>query len=254
MIVMAAQNGLWDQIDESIRKMQDLMMRMRYSPKPVVVAPAGMALAGGAEMVMHGSRVVSAAELYAGLVEIGMGLIPAGGGTKEMVRRIVTPPMRTQNAGALPFLQRTFEQIGLAKVSTSAEEARQMGILTDCDRIVMNRDRLLSEAKQEVLHMVESGYHPPVPEKMYAAGRDALAALRVGIFMMGEGKYITDYERTIAGKLAYVIAGGELSSPTWVDEQYFLDLEREAFLSLCGEEKTRERIWSFLQTGKPVRN
>jgi 3-hydroxyacyl-CoA dehydrogenase len=254
MVVMGAQSGMWDQLDEAVKKLQDTNMRMRYFPKPVIVAPAGLALGGGAEITMHASRVVSSIELYTGLVEIGAGVIPAGGGTKEMVRRIVNPALRTPNVIALPFLQRVFEQIGLAKVATSAEEARQMGILSPSDRIVMNRSHLIAEAKREVLHMTSVGYQPPVPEKIYASGRDAFAALKVAIYMMKEGKYITDYESHIAGKLAYVMTGGELSQPTWVNEQYILDLEREAFLSLCGEEKTRERMWNLLQTGKPLRN
>jgi 3-hydroxyacyl-CoA dehydrogenase len=203
---------------------------------------------------MHAGRVVAAAETYIGQAEIGVGVIPAGGGTKELLRRVLNPPMRTENALALPFLQRIFELIGMAKIATSAEEARQFGFLSDCDRVVLNRDHLLAEAKKEVLHMVKSGYHPPLPEKIYAAGRDGLAALRVGIFMFKEGKYITEYESHIAGKLAHVMAGGELSQPAWVAEQYILDLEREAFLSLCGQEKTQQRMWHFLQTGKPLRN
>ncbi|MGE5124333.1 MAG: 3-hydroxyacyl-CoA dehydrogenase family protein, partial [Acidobacteriaceae bacterium] len=254
MVVMAAQMGLWDQLESGVKKMQDLNMRSRYFPKPIVVAPFGLTLGGGAEITMYSSRVVAAAELYIGMVEFGVGVIPAGGGTKEMVRRLVNPAMKTQNAEALPFLQRVFEQIGLAKVATSAEEARQMGILSPTDRVVMNKDLLLAEAKKEVLHMVSTGYHPPLPEKIYAAGRDALGALRVAIHMMKEGKYITEYEAHMANKLANVITGGELSKPTWVDEQYILDLEREAFVSLCGEEKTRQRMVNMLQTGKPLRN
>ena len=254
MVVMAAQNGLWDQLEAAVAKMQNINMRMRYFPKPVVVAPAGLTLGGGSEIAMYGSRVVASSELYAGLVEFGAGVIPAGGGTKEMLRRLLNPPMRTKDTDPLPFLQRIFEQIGLAKVSTSAEEARQMGILSNCDRVVMNRAHLLAEAKKEVLHMAASGYYAPLPEQIYAAGRDALAAMRVGIFMMKEGKFITEYEMHMAGKLASVLTGGELSQPTWVDEQYILDLEREAFVSLCGEEKTQQRMWNLLQTGKPLRN
>lgn len=254
LVVMASQMGEWEKLDIIVKNLQDTNMRGRYSPKPVVVAPAGMALGGGAEVTMHASRVVAAAELYIGMVEFGAGVIPAGGGTKEMVRRIVNPPMRTQGADALPFLQRVFEQIGLAKVATSAEEARQMGILGVSDRVIMNKDMLIAEAKKEVLHMAATGYHPPLPEKIYAAGRDALGALRVAIYMMKEGKYITEYESLMAGRLAYVMTGGELSRPTWVDEQYILDLEREVFLSLCGEEKTRQRMMNLLQTGKPLRN
>ena len=254
MAVMAAQGNMWDELERMVKGGQDLHMRMRYFPNPVVAAPAGLALGGGAEMPMHASRIVAAAELYMGLVEIGAGLIPAWGGSKEMLRRILNPAMATKGVEALPYLQRIFEQIGLAKVATSAEEARQMGFLTSQDRVVMNRDLLLSEAKREALHLVDGGYQPPLPEKIYAAGRDGLAAMRVGIYMMKEGGYITEYEAHIANKLAYVLTGGELSSPTWVDEQYILDLEREAFLSLCGEQKTQERMWHILQKGKPLRN
>jgi len=254
LVVMAAQMGEWEKLENVVKNLQDLNMRARYSPKPVVVAPAGLTLGGGAEVTTHASRVVAAAELYTGFVEFGVGVIPAGGGTKEMLRRIVNPAMKTEGAEALPFLQRVFMQIGLAKVATSAEEARQMGILGPSDRVVLNKDLLIAEAKNEVLHMAATGYHPPLPEKIYAAGRDALGALRVAIHMMKEGKYITEYEAHMAGKLAKVMTGGELSRPSWVDEQYILDLEREAFLSLCGEEKTKQRMINMLQTGKPLRN
>lgn len=254
MVVMAAQNGMWDMLDAAVSKLQDINMRARYFSKPVVIAPVGLALGGGAEVIMHGSRVVAGAELYTGLVEIGAGVIPAGGGTKEMLRRILNPPMRTQNVDPFPFLQRIFEQVGMAKVAVSAEEGRQFGILSPADRVVMNRAHLLAEAKREVLCMAAGSYHPPLPEKIYAAGRDALSALRVGIYMFKESKNITEYESHIAEKLAYVMTGGEFSRPAWVEEQYILDLEREAFLSLCGEEKTQQRMWNILQTGKPLRN
>ena len=183
VIVMNAQAEQWDVVDMMVKGLQDLHLRVRNFPKPVVVAPAGMALGGGAEMIMHASRVVAHAELYSGLVELGAGVIPAGGGTKEMLRRILNPPMRTRGADNLPFLQRIFEQVGRAKIATSAEEACQFGILTACDRVVMNRDHLLAKAKHEVLAMVAAGYGPPLPEKIYAAGRDALAALRVAIYV-----------------------------------------------------------------------
>lgn len=254
MVVMAAQGEMWDQLDGAVRRMQDLNMRMRYAPKPVITAPAGMSLGGGAEVSMHASRIVAHAELYTGLVEIGAGVIPAGGGTKEMLRRVLNPPMRTKNTEPLPFLQRLFEQIGMAKVATSAEEARELGILGPCDRVVMNRDLLLTEAKKEALNLVATGYRPPLPEKIYAVGRDQLAALKVGIFMFKEGGYISEYEAHIAEKLAQVMTGGNISQSAWVSEQYVLDLEREAFLSLCGEEKTQQRMWNLLQTGKVLRN
>jgi 3-hydroxyacyl-CoA dehydrogenase len=254
MVVVAAQQKMWDTLTGAVTKLQNMNMRMRYFPKPVVIAPAGLALGGGCEVTMHASRVVALSETYIGLVELGAGVIPAGAGTKEYMRRIINPAMKTDGAEVLPFLQRAFLQIGQAKVATSAEEARGMGILAPCDRIVMHREHLLSEAKREVLAMVAAGYHPPAPEPIYAAGRDMLGALRIGVWSFAEGKYITDYDLVIAKKLAYVMCGGELSKPAWVSEQYILDLEREAFLSLCGEEKTQARMWSLLNTGKPLRN
>ncbi len=163
MMVVGAQQGMWDMLDEAVRKLQNINMTMRYSPKPIVIAPAGLALGGGCEITMHGSRVVAAAETYIGLVELGAGVIPAGGGTKEMLRRIVNPVMRVENADALAPLQRAFLQMGQAKVATSAEEARGMNILGPADRIVLNRDHLLTEAKKEVLHMIAAGYKPPAP-------------------------------------------------------------------------------------------
>ena len=254
MMVVGAQQGMWDMLDGAVRKLQDMNMRMRYSPKPVVVAPAGLTLGGGCEITMHASRVVAAAETYIGLVELGVGVIPAGAGTKEMLRRIVNPVMRIENADPLAGLQKAFLQMGQAKVATSAEEARGMNILSPQDRIVLNRSHLIAEAKKEVLHMVASGYKPPAPELIYAGGRDALAAIRIGAWMFKEGQYITQYDHHVAGKLAYVMCGGELTRPQWVSEQYILDLEREAILSLFGEEKTQARMWSILQSGKPLRN
>jgi len=254
MVVVAAQQQMWDQLEPAIKKLQNMNMRMRYFPKPVVVAPAGMALGGGCEITMHSSRTVAAAETYIGLVELGAGVIPAGAGTKEYMRRIINPAMNTPDANVLPFLQEAFLQVGQAKVATSAEEARQMKVLGPADRVVLNRDHLLTEAKQEALHLIASGYRPPAPEPIYAAGRDMYGALEIGAWGFAEGKYITEYDLLIAKKLAYVMSGGALSKPQWVSEQYILDLEREAFLSLCGEEKTQARMWSLLNTGKPLRN
>jgi len=254
MVVVAAQQGMWDTLDGAIRRLQGLNMRMRYSPKPVIVAPAGLALGGGCEITMHASRVVMAAETYIGLVELGAGVIPAGAGTKEYMRRIINPAAKVENAETFPFIQKAFLQIGQAKVATSAGEARGMGILNPQDRIVVNRSHLLTEAKKEAIHMAASGYRPPAPELIYAPGRDMYGAMKIGAWAFKEGNYITEYDSHIATKLAHVMAGGELSKPTWVSEQYILDLEREAFLSLCGEEKTQARMWSILQTGKPLRN
>ncbi len=254
MVAVAAQQGQFDDIDALVRKMHRLMQGLRYAPKPVVAAPFGMVLGGGCEVVLAASRVVAAAETYIGLVEVGVGLVPAGGGCKEMLRRIVSPPMRTKNVQVLPFLQQAFEQIGLAKVATSAAEARQMKILGPCDRVVVNRDYLLAEAKREVLDLARQGYRPPAPAKVYAAGRDAYAALLIALDQMREAGYATEHDVVIGKKLAYILTGGELSAPTWVDEQYILDLEREAFIALCHEPKSIERIWHMLQTNKPLRN
>jgi len=254
MMVVGAQQGMWDMLEAAVKKLQDMNMRMRYSPKPVVTCPAGLTLGGGCEITMHGSRVVAAAETYIGLVEMGVGVIPAGGGTKEMLRRIVNPLMRVPNVEVFPGLMKVFEQIGMVKVATSAEEARQLAILGAADRVVMNREYQLAEAKKEVLHMANGGYKPPAPELIFAAGRDMLAALKVGAWSYQEGKYITEYDNHVANKLAYVMTGGDLSKPTWVSEQYILDLEREAILSLFGEQKTQDRMWAMLNTGKPLRN
>lgn len=254
MVVMLSQNEDWETLELAVKTLQDVNQRMRYFPKPVVAAPAGLALGGGLEILMHANRVVAGAELYTGPYEQVPGVIPAGGGTKELVRRILNPGMRTENVEALPFLMRIITMLGTVKVSVSAEDAREVGYLRACDRVVMNKDHLLGEAKKEVLNMSNTGYLPPLPEKIYAAGRDGLAALQVGIFTYQEGDYFTDHEAKIVNKAAYVMTGGNISRPAWVDEQYILDLEREAFLSLCGEEKTQERMWSLIRTGKRIRN
>ncbi len=254
MVAVAAQQGQFGDIDALVKKMHRIMQGMRFSPKPIVAAPFGMVLGGGCEVVLAASRVVAAAETYIGLVEVGVGLVPAGGGCKEMLRRIVGPAMQTPDAQILPFLQRTFEQIGLAKVATSAVEARQMKILSDSDRVITNQDYLLAEAKQEVLDMVRKGYRPPAPAKIYAAGRDAYAALLIALYQMNEAGYATEHDVIIGKKLGYILTGGELSAPAWVDEQVILDLEREAFVALCHEPKSIERIWFMLQNNKPLRN
>lgn len=254
LILMLAQQEQWDQINGVVRELQTLFQALRYASKPVVTAPFGMALGGGAEFAMAGARAVAHAELYMGLVEIGVGLIPAGTGCKEMLRRTLNPVMRTPNADPLPHLQRIFEQIALAKVSESARLARDMGFLLAPDRIVLNKDTLLAEAKREALHLAQGGYTPPPPPKIWAAGRDALAALRMAVYTLHEGGFATDHEAVIANRLAYVLCGGDLSEPGWVPEHYILDLEREAFVALCQEPKTHERIAFMLQHNKPLRN
>ena len=240
-------------MDEAVRAFQRLNMRIRHAPKPVVVAPAGMTLGGGAEITMHGGRAVAAAESYIGLVEVGAGVVPAAGGCKEMLRRVVNPVMRVENGDVLPPRQKICEFVGQGEVARSAEAARDVGFLGAADRVVMNRSHLMAEAKREVLHMAPT-YRPPEPEQIYAAGRDVNAALKLAIFSFLEAGYISEYDAHIGRKLAQVLTGGDLSQPQWVDPWYILDLEREAFLSLAGEEKTQERMWHLLQEGRPLRN
>jgi 3-hydroxyacyl-CoA dehydrogenase len=254
MVVMAVNSGQLDQLDQSIRELQDLCQAMRYASKPVVTAPFNMALGGGAEIFMSGTQTVAHMELYTGLVEVGVGLIPAGGGCKELLRRVVSPVMAaSENADALPHLQKVFEAIATAKVSASALEAREMGFLAPTDKIVMNRSHLLGEAKKAALELA-TGYTPKQPGKVWAAGRDAYAAMLLGIEGFKESGFASDYDAHIAKKLAYVLSGGALAAPQWVDEQVILDLEREAFMSLVTEPKTQERIGHMLQFNKPLRN
>ena len=255
LIGTLAQSGQADSLDAAINGLQQMIQQLRLAPKPVVAAPYQLALGGGAEVTMGADRIVAHAELYIGQVEVGVGLVPAAGGCKELVRRLVNPHMQGQNANPASYLQQVFELIALAKVSTSAEEARQMGFLGPRDRVVMNYEHLLAEAKAEVLRMADEGYRPPVVTgNIYAAGRDHLANLRVGIYMFREAGHISAHDALIADHLAHVLCGGELSQPAWMDEQYFLDLEREAFITLCGYTKSQERILHMLKSGKPLRN
>ncbi len=242
-------------IERSVREMQDALMAVRFCSKPIVTAPAGRTLGGGCEVTLAGGRTVAAAESYMGLVEVGVGLIPGAGGCKELVRRIVSPAMHLANTDPLPTLQQALQTIATAKVSTSAAEARSFGFLSEADLIVMNRDYQIGEAKRLVLTLSAAGYRAPARGKTcYAAGRDALAALRASLYIMQQGGYMSEYDLHVSGKVAYVLCGGDLSAGQWVDEQHFLDLEREAFVSLCGEPKTMERIKHMLATGKPLRN
>ncbi len=254
-VVMAAENKMWDEIDQGVKTMQDLLVGFRYCGKPVVAAPFGMALGGGAEVAMAADRICAAGESYLGLVEVGVGLLPAGGGCRELLRRVVTPAMKRADSDPLPFLGKVFENIAMAKVSASALQAQEMGFLTDCDRIIMKGEHVLAEAKREVLALAAAGYAPPPRTKsLYALGKRGIAALTIMVQSMRWGGFISEYDMFIAKKIAYVLSGGDLSAPQWVDEQYILDLEREAFLSLLGQEKTIERIKHLLMTGKPLRN
>jgi len=251
----AVQNGDLDGIGKSVEALQSLLMAFRFAPKPIVSAPHGQTLGGGLEVCLHSDRIVAAGETYMGLVEVGVGLIPAGGGTKEMARRLVSPPLHTApNTPPLPFLQKAFEQIALAKTATSALEARQMGFLTPDDRVVMNADHLISAAKREVEDLSD-GYTPPEHgDNVYASGRTARAALEMGVKTMQWGHYASDYDGVIAGHVARVLTGGNLSLPQWVSEEYLLKLEKQSFLDLLKNDQTHERIEALLKTGKPVRN
>ncbi len=251
----AVQNGDLDQIAESVDALQNLLMAFRFAPKPVVAAPHGQTLGGGLEVCLHSDRIVAAGETYMGLVEVGVGLIPAGGGTKEMARRLVSPALHTApSTPPLPFLQKAFEQIALAKMASSALEAKEVGFLTDDDRIVMNADHLISAAKREVEDLAD-GYTPPEHgENVYAVGATTRAALEVGVKTLQWGRYASEYDGVIAGHLAYALTGGGINQPQWVSEEYVLGLEKEAFLSLLENEKTHERIEALLKTGKPKRN
>lgn len=255
LFVLTVQNEQFDQIESNLDTLQNLADALRYASKPVVAAPFQLALGGGTEMIFGGSAVVAHAELYAGLVEVGVGIIPAGGGCKEMLRRVLNPVMRAHpNADPLPHLQKIFQQIATAQVSEQgAKQARDMRILGPCDRIVMNRDHLLWEAKRTARYLADN-YTPQHPEKIYAAGRDAYAALLVAIDGFVEQRLATEYDAVIARKLAYVLTGGAVDEPGWVDEQVILRLEREVFLQLLREPKTLERMTHMLQTNKPLRN
>ena len=240
-------------IEKTLVALQELTQALRYAPKPVVVAAHNMALGGGAELVMSGTAVVAHVELYMGLVEVGVGLAPAGGGCKEMLRRLVNPLARAGADDVLAGLQRAFENIATAKVSGSAKEAKALGLLAPTDKIVMNRAHLLGEAKSLALALSET-YTAQKPEKVYAAGRDAYAALMLGVAGYLEAGYASEHDALIAKKLAYILTGARLAEPQWVDQQFLLNLEREAFLSLMMETKTQERILHMLRTNKPLRN
>jgi len=253
LVLLEAQEENWEDLDLMVRAFQQATLALRYASVPVIVAPAGLALGGGCEIALHADRIQAAAETYIGLVEAGVGLIPAGGGTKEMTARAAdaTPA----GGDLLPQVQRAFESIGFAKVSTSAAHARQLGYLRSVDSITMNRERLLDDAKGRALQRVADGYQPPVTRTAIRVGGDAvLAPLKLGIHLAWRAGRISDHDALIGRKLATIMAGGLLPHPSVVSEQHLLDLEREAFLSLLGEHKTRERIQHTLKTGKALRN
>ena len=267
-LLLSAQEGEWDEVEAMIRAFQRMTAAVKFCPRPVVAAPFGLTLGGGAEICLHAARRQAHVETYIGLVEAGVGLIPAGGGTKEMLFHAVdaaaalAPPdprdpasRFAQSAELAAALKNRLELMAMAKVSTSAVEGQRRGLLAPGDRMSMNRDRLLLDAKAQALAMAEAGYAPPQPRAgVPAPGTAALAAMETGIFLMGEAGYASEHDQKVARWIAYVLAGGRVTPGAPLSEQYLLDLEREAFLSLCGEAKTQERIAFTLKTGKPLRN
>jgi 3-hydroxyacyl-CoA dehydrogenase len=265
LLLMSVQEDEWDDVDLAVRQFQGMTQAIKFSPKPVVAAPFGLCLGGGTEISLHAAARQPHAELYAGLVEVGVGLLPGGGGCKEMLLRAVDSAAASRGkisgealAGSVEMMEamkKAFETIATAKVATSAHEARGLGFVSDADRITMNRERVLSDAKTRALELARGGYEPPVPRTdIPAPGESLLAALKMGVYLMRQGEFVTDYEVKLGGKIAEVLCGGNVTPGTPVSEQYILDLEREAFKSLCGEKKTQERIQFTLKTGKTLRN
>ncbi len=267
-LLMVAQEGEFDELAAIINSFQQMTAAIKFCPRPVVVAPFGLTLGGGAEICLHAARRQPHAETYIGLVEAGVGLIPAGGGTKEMLLRALDsaavlappdprdPPSRfAQSAEVATALKKALETMAMAKVATSAAEAKTLRLMAPADRITMNRERLLLDAKAQAMALAEAGYAAPLQRTAIPApGASALAMMETGVFLMGEAGYASEHDQKVARWLAYILAGGRVTAGTPLTEQYLLDLEREAFLSLCGERKTQERIGYTLKTGKPLRN
>jgi len=262
LVLVAAQEQEWDELHLAVKQFQNVNLAIKYAPKPVVAAPQGMALGGGCEVSLHAAKVQAAAEAYIGLVETGVGLIPGGGGTKEMLIRANEHAAGGEDLDLFHALKPVFEAIAMAKVGTSAEECRELGYLRREDGVSMNRDRLVAEAKEAALALVRSGYKPPAASWQEGAqtthikvlGEQFLAGAKLAIHLMAHGGYASEHDAHVGRKLANILAGGALTGPQMVSEQYVLDLEREAFVSLCGEKKTQERIAHTLKTGKPLRN
>jgi len=261
MLLMAIQEQEWDEVDLAIRQFQNMTQAIKFSLKPVVVAPSGMTLGGGTEITLHGHSRRPHAELYAGLVEVGVGLLPGGGGCKEMTLRAihkathVRPQGRGESVELMEAMKQAFEIVAMAKVSTSALEAKNLGFISPGELITMNRERVLTDAKVRALELFQEGFRPLMMRTdIPAPGESILATLKAGAHIMREGEFISDHELKIAGKVAEVLCGGDVNPGTLVTEQYLLDLEREAFKSLCGEKKTQERIQFTLKTGKTLRN
>ncbi|HEX4543811.1 MAG TPA: 3-hydroxyacyl-CoA dehydrogenase NAD-binding domain-containing protein [Candidatus Acidoferrum sp.] len=262
LVLVAAQEQEWDELHMAVKQFQNINLALKYAAKPVVAAPQGLALGGGCEVNLHAARIHAAAEAYIGLVETGVGLIPGGGGTKEMLIRANEHAAGNEDLDLFHALKTVFETIAMAKVGTSAEECRELGYLRREDGVSMNRDRLVADAKEAALALVRGGYKPLAATWQEGAqttqikvlGEQFLAGAKLAIHMMMRGGYASEYDAHVGRKLANILAGGPLTAPQLVSEQYVLDLEREAFVSLCGEKKTHERIAHTLKTGKPLRN
>jgi 3-hydroxyacyl-CoA dehydrogenase len=256
LLLVAVQEGEWDDVHMAVRQFQGANMALKYAPKPVVAAPFGLTLGGGTEICLHTARVRAAAETYMGLVEFGVGLIPAGGGTKEMLVRAMDTLPSDPEADPFTYVKDVFETIGLAEVSSSGQEAYKTDYLSPRDSITMNRDRLIGDAKQVALDMVKLGYRPGSPrEDILVLGQPAFAKMKLGLHLMRRGEFISDYDVVVGTELAKVLSGGgEFTSAQRVSEQYLLDLERESFVRLCGQRKTVERMQFMLKKGKPLRN
>jgi 3-hydroxyacyl-CoA dehydrogenase len=260
-LLLAVQEEEWDEVDLMVRGFQNMTQAIKFCPRPVVVAPYGMCLGGGVEIAIHAAARQAHSELYMGLVETGVGLIPGGGGCKEMVLRSIEagtsirPDARGEGVEIFEALKKNFETIAMAKISTSAAEARGLGFLRPGDAITMNRERLIVDAKHRARDLADSGYTAPaVRSDIPAPGESVLATLKLAVWTLREGRYISAHDAKIANWVAYALCGGKVNPGTLVSEQYLLDLEREAFLSLCGEKKSQERIAFTLKTGKPLRN
>lgn len=254
LILLEAQEENWEEIDLMVRNFQTTVLGLRYADVPVIAAPAGLTLGGGCEITLHADQVQAAAETYMGQVEVGVGLVPAGCGTKELLVRFASKAPR-EAADMLPYVKSAFELIGFATVSTSGPHAKTLGLLNSNDRITMNREQLISDAKRAVLELAGAGYQPPSRRTdIPVGGADIRAALQLGVYLAQQGGYITDHDALIGNSLAAILAGGNIPHATKVSEQYLLDLERETFLSLCGQPKTQARITYTLQTGKTLRN
>lgn len=248
------QNGPKNRVQEAAKNFQDVAVGLRYQPFPVVSAPFGRSLGGGVEFILHSDKVVAHHELYAGLVEVGVGLLPAGGGTKEMLYRTMQRVMEDEQVDPMPYIKETFKTIGMATVSDGAPKARKLGYLRNSDSIIMNRDLLIANAKAEARRMADVGYQPPEKPQVKVLGKTALSSLKLMLYIMHEANYITDYDKVVAGKVAYIMSGGDLSEPQEVPEDYLLKLEREAFMELLEDKRTQARIEHMLKKGKPLRN